>query len=406
MSTDTFAEPSLRRWMPLALLAASTAVAVADTFIAGRGQDRLPVLFGVALFAAAWTWVCHPSVRGTPTVYLAVRLVLTAVLVGLNPWFGIYTWYGYVEAPNYLPERLVYPAVGAFAVIASASYIGGYPTTPVMIVVWVVLSAGSFALVHFVARSVVKAREQELERDRMLEELTVSNQRLEETLAENRGLQSQLVGQAREAGVLDERARLAGEIHDTLAQALTGIIRQLEAADRGGELAAGERPHLALAAELARDGLAEARRSLRALRPGQLENSTLPKAVADVARRAGLPVEVEVAGAVRALPTDQEVVLLRTVQEALANVTKHAAATRVGVTLTYFEDAVTLDVRDDGIGFDPDGVGPRSDGTGIGLAAMRERLARAEGALVVESAPGEGTALVATLPIGVAVAVP
>ncbi|MFG1926086.1 sensor histidine kinase [Cryptosporangium sp. NPDC048952] len=399
LGMDSVSEPSLRRWMPLALLAAATAIAVADTHLTESGRSNLPLMFGVAALTAAWSWLCHPSVRNVPILYFVVRIALTAVLVGINPWYGVYAWYGYVEAPNYLPDRLVYPATAVVAMIASASYIGGYPTTPVLVVVWLVLSAGSFALVWYLSRAVIKSREQEIERARMLEELTVTNQRLEETLAENRGLQTQLVSQAREAGVMDERARLAGEIHDTLAQALTGIIRQLEAADRGGELADGARPHLKLADELAREGLAEARRSLRALRPGQLEGSTLPKAISDVAERAGLPVEVDVAGAVRVLPPDQEVVLLRTVQEALVNVTKHAKATRIGVTLTYFEDAVTLDVRDDGVGFDPDTVGMRADGTGLGLTAMRERLARVDGALVVESAPGDGTALVATVPV-------
>jgi len=394
-------QPSLRRWMPLTLLAASAGIAVVDTFLSEGRQQPLPVLLGCTLLAVAWTWLVHPSVRDLPIVYMAVRMLLTAVLVGLNPWFGIYTWYAYVESPNYLPERLIYPALGSVALIASASYIGGYPTTPVLIVVWLVLSAGSFALVRFVTVAVVKAREQELERNRMFEEVTIANQRLEEALAENRGLQSQLVTQAREAGALDERARLAGEIHDTLAQALTGIIRQLEAAERGGELADRGRPHVDLAAELARDGLAEARRSLRALRPRQLEGATLPDAIADVARRTGLPVEVDVTGAVRALPPDQEVVLLRVVQEALANVAKHAEAGRVGVTLSYFADAVVLDVRDDGVGFDPGTVGVRPDGTGMGLGGMRERLARIDGSLVVESAPGEGTALVATLPCAV-----
>lgn len=245
LGIDPVAEPSLRRWMPLALLAAATLIAVADTLILDRGHERLPFIFGVTAFTATWILVCHPSVRDIPSTYLVVRLVLTAVLVGLNPWYGIYAWYGYVEAPNYLPERLVYPATGAFALIASASYIGGYPTTPVLIVVWLLLSAGSFALVWYLSRAVIKSREQEIERAHMLEELTVTNKRLEETLVENRGLQSQLISQAREAGVLDERARLAGEIHDTLAQALTGIIRQLEVADRGGELAPGPRPHLA-----------------------------------------------------------------------------------------------------------------------------------------------------------------
>ncbi|MFI5954026.1 sensor histidine kinase [Cryptosporangium sp. NPDC051539] len=400
MPRDLVSEANLRRWMPLTLLAASFVVSMTDTVLSHRGTERIPILIALTLLAAVWTWFCHPSVRNVPVLYLAVRLVLTAVLVGLNPWYGIYTWYGYVEAPNYLPQRLVYPALGGVALIASASYIGGFPTSPVLVVVWLLLTAGSFALVRFINGVVEKAREQEVERDRMLAELTVTNQRLEETLAENRGLQSQLLTGAREAGALDERARLAGEIHDTLAQALTGIIRQLEAADRTGELAGATRPHVDQAAQLAREGLSEARRSLSALRPGQLEGSTLPTAIKGVAAGADLPVDVDVTGGVRVLPTDQEVVLLRVVQEALTNVTKHAAATRVGVTLTYLEDAVMLDVRDDGVGFDPDSVGMRADGTGMGLAAMRDRLARVDGTLIVESTPGEGTALVATLPCG------
>lgn len=388
------------RWLPLVLLAASTLVALVDLVLSGHGYGRLPLLFGAVVLAAVWTVICHPYGRlhTTPAEYFVVRLVLTAVLVGLNGWFGLYAWFGYVEAPHFFSGRRIYQGVAAVALLSSASYLGGYPTTPVMILVWLALTVGSFALAGFMTHAALLAEEKEAERERTLGELTVANRLLEEALAENRGLQSQLVTQAREAGVLDERARLAGEIHDTLAQALTGIIRQLEAADRGGELAGGERPHLDRVAELAHDGLAEARRSLRALRPGQLVGSTLPDAITDVARRAGLPVEVDVTGTVRALPTDREVVLLRVVQEALTNVDKHAAASRVGVTLSYVQDAVILDVRDDGVGFHPDVVGLRSDGTGVGLAAMRDRLVRIAGSLVVESAPGEGTALVATLP--------
>ncbi|SHN46953.1 sensor histidine kinase [Cryptosporangium aurantiacum] len=394
------------RWMPLVLLAAASLVSIVDTELTGSSPRRLALTLAVAAVAAVWALVAHPygRLRGNPIVYLSVRVVLTAILVGLNPWFGIYTWYGYIETPEFVPKRLMYPSIGAFALIAAASYIGGYPTTPVLFVVWLVLGAGGFLLVRLITVAALKASEKELERERMLEELTVANRRLEEALTENRGLQSQLIIQAREAGVLDERARLAGEIHDTLAQALTGIIRQLEAADRSGELTGGERPHVDQVAELAREGLAEARRSLGALRPGQLEGSTLPDAIADVAGRAGLPVDVDVTGAVRPLPTDHEVVLLRVVQEALTNVGKHAGASRVGVTLTYFEDAVIVDVRDDGVGFRPEVVGARTDGTGVGLEAMRDRLARVEGSLVVESAPGEGTALVATVPCPAVVA--
>jgi signal transduction histidine kinase len=97
--------------------------------------------------------------------------------------------------------------------------------------------------------------------------------------------------------------------------------------------------------------------------------------------------------------TDVEVALLRTAQEALANVAKHAKAGRVGLTLSYMEDLVTLDVRDDGIGFEPNVK--RANGSvngGFGLAGMRQRVRRLSGRLDIESEPGGGTAISATVP--------
>jgi len=88
-----------------------------------------------------------------------------------------------------------------------------------------------------------------------------------------------------------------------------------------------------------------------------------------------------------------EVALLRMAQEALANVAKHASASRVGLTLSYMEDVVTLDVRDDGVGFDL-----KRPSSGFGLSAMRHRVHRLSGALFVESEPGGGTAISARVP--------
>ena len=188
----------------------------------------------------------------------------------------------------------------------------------------------------------------------MIAELAEANQRLEEMMAENTGLQAQLLIQAREAGAGDERQRMAREIHDTLAQGLTGIITQLEAAQQTGKDAERER-RIGNAKRLARDSLAEARRSVQALRPQALENSRLPEALADEVARwsatSGVPGEVETTGDARALHPEVEVTLLRVAQEALANVAKHAGASRAGVTLSYMEDVVSLDVRDDGAGF-------------------------------------------------------
>ena len=138
---------------------------------------------------------------------------------------------------------------------------------------------------------------------------------------------------------------------------------------------------------------------MRAVGPEPLEGAGLPEALADVVERwsgrHGVRAELHTTGSVRPLHPEVEVALLRTAQEALANVAKHAGASRVGLTLSYLADLVTLDVRDDGAGFDPGGV--RGDG-GFGIMVMRQRVGRLAGTLEIESEPGAGTALFAGVP--------
>jgi signal transduction histidine kinase len=263
-------------------------------------------------------------------------------------------------------------------------------------------------------------------RAQLVTELSETNRRLEATLAENAGLHEQLVTQAREAGILDERQRMAREIHDTLAQGLAGIITQLQAADQASADPAERRRHFEAATRLARDSLTEARRSVHALRPEPLERARLAGALRGVAEHwsalNAVPVQVVVTGTERDLPPDTELALLRTAQEALANVAKHAEATRVGLTLSYMDEEVVLDVRDDGRGFDParrarepayagaaapvpaasvpaasDQAGPPHGG--FGLLAMRQRIEDVAGTLEIESEPGAGTAISASVPI-------
>ena len=173
----------------------------------------------------------------------------------------------------------------------------------------------------------VKVGEQNEARKHMIAELAEANHRLEEMIAENTGLQAQLLTQAREAGAGDERQRMAREIHDTIAQGLTGIVTQLEAVQQTSNDAERER-RIDNAKRLARDSLAEARRSVQALRPQALENSRLPEALADEVARwsvtSGVTGDVETTGQARALHPEVEVTLLRVAQEALANVAKHA----------------------------------------------------------------------------------
>ena len=112
----------------------------------------------------------------------------------------------------------------------------------------------------------------------------------------------------------------------------------------------------------------------------------------------GIPVDVTVTGDVIALHPEIEVALLRTAQEALANVARHAGASRAGLTLSFMGDVVTLDVRDDGVGFSIAGRSAAGDGSGFGLTGMRQRVARVAGSLAIESEPGGGTAVSARVP--------
>ncbi len=210
-----------------------------------------------------------------------------------------------------------------------------------------------------------------------------------------------LVQQAQQAAILDERQRLAREIHDTLAQDFTSIVMHLEAAE--GALpdgAATLRQHLVQAREMAREGLVQARRLVWATRPEILERTSLPLAIERVieqwAETSGVEARVSITGKPCPLPPGVEVALLRATQEALANVRKHAQASSVCVTLSYMGDLVVLDVQDDGAGFDPELAGA----TGcFGLAAMRERVEQLDGDLIVESMPGGGTTLVVEIPL-------
>jgi signal transduction histidine kinase len=207
---------------------------------------------------------------------------------------------------------------------------------------------------------------------------------------------------ARESGELAERRRLAQEIHDTLIQGFASIAMNLEAAEGSLEDGSGRR-HLDEARRTARESLAEARRIVWALRPEMLEGTPLSQALARLAARwsegGGVPADVNVTGEEpRPLSPEAEVTLLRVAQEALTNVRKHSRASRVVLTLSYMEDRVALDVKDDGIGFEPGPRGPGVTNGGFGLRAMRERVERSGGTLLLESEPGKGTALVVELP--------
>jgi len=214
-----------------------------------------------------------------------------------------------------------------------------------------------------------------------------------------------LAQRQQERAVTDaERARLAREIHDTLAQGFAGIVTQLQAGEQASDETERKR-HTDAALALARDGLAEARQSVQALRPAALDAVRLPEAVGNVARtwsaRTGIPVTINTSGDCSGLRMDVEVALLRTAQEALTNVERHAGARQVALTLRSDSAGTVLEVRDDGRGFDPADQVVRahgSQGSGYGLVAMRERLESVAGNLAVDSWRGRGVSVRAEVP--------
>jgi signal transduction histidine kinase len=213
--------------------------------------------------------------------------------------------------------------------------------------------------------------------------------------------QAELANAERAAGAVVERDRLAREIHDTLAQGFSSILLLLGAAGRSlpGDPDQAAR-HLELARQCAQDNLNEARNLVRALAPPDLRNGSLSTALSRLCGRAtaqsGLAAGFQISGTPVPLATALEVAMLRIAQSAVANAILHARASRVELTLSYMEDGVTLDVVDDGAGFDPAALVSSETGSGFGLAAMRSRVAVLGGSVSVESEPGRGTAVVAS----------
>lgn len=323
-------------------------------------------------------------------IYFVGLLALCVTLMSYSDIFLIFTIAGFFSAYLLTPWPLGVLGVLATSVAlnSAAMDIWTDPSldTLVMFILIVLVQTAAIGV-----GIVLSARSEPEERKR--EELI---ERLEAALHENAGLHAQLVAQARESGVQDERQRLAGEIHDTLAQGLAGIITQLQAAERSLSVQGETEEHVARALGLARSSLTEARRSVRALAPQELGRAHLPDALHTLTERwseeQGMRAQMEVTGTRVPLSPAIEVSLFRVAQESLTNVAKHAEASRVGVTLSYTGTEVLLDVRDDGRGF------AEAAGTGFGLTSMRQRIRGVGGHVEVQSAPGEGTSVSARVP--------
>ena len=218
----------------------------------------------------------------------------------------------------------------------------------------------------------------------------------EALIAELVATRDRLAASEREAGALEERQRLAREIHDTIAQGLSSIQMLLHAAERADNARPGIE-HVRLARDVAADNLAEARRFIRQLSPAALEGRDLGGALRRLAETEwaaeGRTVTVEEVGD-SPMSMDAQSALLRIAQGAMANVAQHSRASTVQILLTHRGEQVEFAIVDDGVGFDRDSVGdPVGRPDSFGLRAIRERVAQLGGAVQVESFPGRGTAL-------------
>jgi signal transduction histidine kinase len=300
------------------------------------------VLFGVAVWAVPLaTWLMFAVI---PVIFqmVAVRLAIALVVVANLIPVGVELWYD----PG---------SIGMDLAIAAISTGAG-----ICIGLWI------------------------------LRTLHESEQRAD-LITELEASRAEVARLSHEAGVAAERNRLAGEIHDTLAQGFTSIITLVQAADPDLR---DER--LALAVRTARENLAESRALVAALSPTALASASLPEAVRRSAARfteeAGVPASVRITGSAYGLPTRTEVVLLRAAQEALTNVRRHAHAREVAVLLAYSPSAVRLVVRDDGCGLGSD----TSDG--FGLSGMRTRASQVDGTLTIRSDADTGTTVELEIP--------
>jgi signal transduction histidine kinase len=364
--------PAMRWGFLLLLAAAASRYVVRHDWGAHTG---VVLALAVLLLAA---YAINELGRAAPGARFAAVLVAFLALVLAAPSFALVSIPLFFVGLRQLPRRAVWPLAG---LLTGAVVVAQLRLADRLDPSLVLGPAGVAAITTVVF---LELDRQNRARQRALDDLLAARDELDRS--------------QREAGALAERARLSREIHDTLAQGLSSMNLLLQAADQEWDSEPAQaRGHVRQAAATARENLAEARRFVRGLASPALDGASLTDALARLCaateRDTGIPVRFAVVGPIAPLGVDNEVALLRVAQGALANVRQHAHARRTAVTLTYGDQEVTLDVYDDGTGFDPAAV------TGYGLTGIRERIAHLGGTVVVESAPGEGTALAVSLPL-------
>lgn len=359
---------------------------LSDRFQSGRPL-LLPTALIVALAAwyASWHMAREPAAGRVPWVYLAGAGLLWLALLAVDTSFllvGLNVFAPYCLQTLRIGLTVVVLCTGGW--LWQRGVTTGSLSWPEILIAALFAVSGSTAVGYISSLARTSA-----ERKRLIDQLEAA--------------QAGRAAAERQAGMAAERQRLARDIHDTLTQGFASIVMLLEAAE--ALLPAGDpaRRHVSQALRSARESLGESRRVVWALRPGQLGGGELPEALQRLAERlsdeTGVQTEAVVTGTARPLSPQAQTALLRVAQEGLSNVRRHARAGHVSLTLSYMDDVVALDVQDDGNGFDAGRIAALQEQlAGVGLKTMRERVEELGGTLVVESTPGEGTTVAATLP--------
>nr|WSX54632.1 sensor histidine kinase [Streptomyces sp. NBC_00974] len=401
---------------------------VARFLLRHPGEPRTPWIIALSL-TLAMLYVLGPAVGATsgptgprPTgpggparprrlLWLGLVVAVWVVLVVLAPSFAWCAVPLFYTALRTLPPRAAIVLVALLTVFVVAAQLklsqtgGGEPFDPNLLLAPPAVAALATAVFIHMERQATAQRT-------LIDDLIRTRRELAAT--------------ERREGTLGERQRLSMEIHDTLAQHLSSQQMLLQAADRTWDTdPATARAHVRTATDITARGLAEARRLVHDLAPPELAGGAgLPDALRALGAGPDIEVRFHLEGTPVPLPDRAESALLRIAQGALANVREHAGARTAALTLSFLGDQVVLDIADDGHGFvqsagpeggtangirnrtgtgtgdqAENGSGSGSGSRGHGLPAMRARVRQLGGTLTIESTPGEGTVLSASIPL-------
>ncbi|MBH0130935.1 sensor histidine kinase [Salinibacterium sp. NK8237] len=375
------------RWMSIAVIATTAVMAVLIVGSGGYGSgSRLGAGAALAAFTLAW-FTLGIRARDNSTiaaVYVGVLVVTVGAAVAFMPVMATL-------------QSLAYPLVWVLAERTRNAIIGNVALALSVGVGFLITMGLSADALLYTTTIVTLSLLFSLALGLWITQISTLSDQRHDLVLELQSTRDELAAISRDAGVSSERERLAREIHDTIAQDLTGLVLVAQRArrelDNHHPAAAAEQ--LELIEDSARAALAEARALVTASAPVGLTGDGISSALHRLAERYTRETQLTVTVDAEHLPAierETEVVVLRCAQEALANVRKHASATRATISVSVDDSGLTVSVTDDGVGFDP-----ATSRTGFGLEGMSERLALVNGRLDVDSS-GAGTTVRATIP--------